>query len=472
MTQRACVRCGRVGSLQFSELPQGDVCTAEKACRRRIQDQALDQAADIDDDRWFDYVREDFPKSLGTITAHSDTSDENGPRYWIGVHGWNPEIRACSIVLFEEPTDTDGDPKGVAFEDWEHPSFTSIVVSQRWDEFDLLPLAETDLIDAAQVAADERFSADVARDQDRDLAWEQSWQPGQPVPPYRSVVRLNLTLDSGLPTWVTEPPPAQEAFYNHWRTEWNEGRVVDIDGNVEYVERYVTEVTKLPLATARVELKRLLKSYGENERLSWLVKSHNAATAIVAGDFEEALGLYKTCYGFLGDEILSLRLALGTSPTGSELAYFAMLNFKTQFRSSFSEELLTMYGTAFEKTQADRGTNLLQVWAQGCSIREWRIVSALRADIEALPPLYAFFESDLVRNEVKNILKGAEEELRGRLRDAAKLDRQRTPVLSPATDTSGGFEQLTCVECGRAFERPPTRGRKPQRCAECRMRAT
>lgn len=37
MTRRVCVRCGRVGSLQFAKFPQGDACTAEKACRRRIQ---------------------------------------------------------------------------------------------------------------------------------------------------------------------------------------------------------------------------------------------------------------------------------------------------------------------------------------------------------------------------------------------------------------------------------------------------
>lgn len=161
MTRRVCVRCGRVGSLQFAEFPQGDACTAEKACRRRTQDHALDQAADIDDDRWFDYVREDFPKSLGIITAHSAAPGEDSPRYWISVHGWNPEVRACSIVLFEEPSHTDGESEGVDSDDWEHPCVTSIVVSQRWDEFVLLPLAEADLIEAAQVAADERFKGPV-----------------------------------------------------------------------------------------------------------------------------------------------------------------------------------------------------------------------------------------------------------------------------------------------------------------------
>lgn len=156
-----CVRCGRVGSLQFAKFPQGDACTAEKACRRRIQDHALDRAADIDDDRWFDYVREDFPKSLGIITAHSDAAGEDAPRYWISVHGWNPEVRACRIVLFEEPTDTDGESEGVDSDDWELPRFTSIVVSQRWDRFALLPLTEADLMVAAQVAADERFNGPV-----------------------------------------------------------------------------------------------------------------------------------------------------------------------------------------------------------------------------------------------------------------------------------------------------------------------
>lgn len=472
MTRRVCVRCGRVGSLQFAEFPQGDACTAEKACRRRIQDHALDQAADIDDDRWFDYVREDFPKSLGTITAHGDASSEDAPRYWVGVHGWNPEVRACSIVLFEEPADRYGESDGSDSEDWEHPSFTNIVVSQRWDGFILLPLTDADLIEAAQVAADERFSNDLARAQDGELLWEQSWQPGQPVPPYRSAVRLNLILNSGSPAWSTERPPAQEAFYSHWRSAWNEGQVVDVDGNVGYVERYLTEVSQLSLLTARVELKRLLDSLGENERLSWRLRSLNAASAIASGEFEEAIDLYRACCGFLGDEILSLRLALGTSPTGPELAYFANLNLKTQFRSSYSRELLTMYAAAFERTQTDRGNNLLKTWAQGCSIRDWRIEPTHWADIATFPPLYAFHESHFVRNAVKDILKAAEVDLRGRLRHTAKPARQKNPVPSPANDTRVGYEQLTCVTCGRTFERPLTRGRKPQRCAECRMRAT
>lgn len=122
--------------------------TSEKACRRRIQDHALDQATDVDDDLWFDYVREDFPKSLVIISAHSDASGEDAPRYWISVHGWSPEVRACSIVLFEEPADTDGESEGVDSDGWEHPCFTSIVVSQRWDEFALLPLTEADLIES------------------------------------------------------------------------------------------------------------------------------------------------------------------------------------------------------------------------------------------------------------------------------------------------------------------------------------
>lgn len=121
----------------------------------------MDQATDIDDDLWFDYVREDFPKSLGIISAHSDASGEDAPRYWISVHGWSPEVRACSIVLFEEPANTDGESEGVDSDGWEHPCFTSIVVSQRWDEFALLPLTEADLIEAAQVAADERFKGTV-----------------------------------------------------------------------------------------------------------------------------------------------------------------------------------------------------------------------------------------------------------------------------------------------------------------------
>lgn len=48
----------------------------------------MDQAEDIDDDRWFDYLREDLPKSLGVITAHSNAALHNRGCSW----GLNPPV--------------------------------------------------------------------------------------------------------------------------------------------------------------------------------------------------------------------------------------------------------------------------------------------------------------------------------------------------------------------------------------------
>jgi len=470
VTRRVCVRCGRVGSLQFAKFPQGDACTAEKACRRRIQDHALDRAADIDDDRWFDYVREDFPKSLGIITAHSDAAGEDAPRYWVGLHGWNPEVRACSIVLFEEAP-ADSEIEGHDPEDWEHPCFTTIVVSQKWDEFELLPLTEVDLIDAAQEAADERSAVGSPQPVDTDPRypiWDQSWHPGEPVPSNHGERRYSRSLYDHAGIWTMEYPPAIEAFYSHWRAEWNEDRLVDINGNIEYVERYIREVIHLPLAAARVELKRLLNHFRDEQHLSWRVTRLMIESAIAAGALEEALDLYKTSYGFSGDEILSLRLATGTPPTGGELANFGMVNLKTQFRSSFSEELMEAYEDSFEKAQVVAGVNLLQSWAQHCEKKDWRITPEFNVSILTVPSLYAFFDSGYVRNEVKAILGGAESELRTRVRNAGRAARCRIPAASPASETLGAFERLTCTTCGREFERARARGRKPQRCAECR----
>ena len=415
VTERTCVRCGRVGSQQFIAVQEGDACTAEKACRRRIQDQVFHHVSDIDDDRLFDYVRADFPQSLGTVSARGSDHSEATPRYWIGVHAWHPDARACAVVFFEEPRDTGSAARLIDDEEFEHPCFITTVVSQRWHDFDLLALTEADLVEAAQLAADNRFRNDPPRSPTEGVLWTHSWNPGEPVPPHTGTWRTTYSIDSGSISRVTHRPLAEETFYSYWQAEWNEGGVVDIEGHTKYVERYALEVTRLPIATARVELKRLLTFFGEDQRLSWLIKSLNAAAAVVVGEFEEALELYKTCHAFLADEILSLRLALGAPPKGAELAYFAMLNLKTKFRSAFPEELMATYEAAFERAQAEQGTDLLRVWAQNCSIKKWPGVWAFQAESDPLPPVYSFFRCEFAVHSVKTILKGAEEELRERL---------------------------------------------------------
>ena len=230
---------------------------------------------------------------------------------------------------------------------------------------------------------------------------------------------MTMILDEGSQqrVWVTRRPPAQESFYAYWLAEWNDGRAVDVEGNTEYVDRYVMEVLQRPLTTARGELDRLLRAYvGEQDGRYWLIQSCTAAAAIADGDFAEALKIYEDCYGYMSPYILSLRLALGTPPTGSELAAFAMLDLNTKFRSKFADVLPAMYGAAFEKEQVKRGVNLLQLWARDCPTKKWPNIDYFDIDQPSLPRVYDFFSHPSARDEVLHVLRGVEAEFRAQLR--------------------------------------------------------
>lgn len=419
MTERVCVRCGRLGATQFTTVVDGDACRAERACRLRIQGHASDQMPELDDDRWFDYVREDFPMGLGTVTARETERGEPGKEYWVGLHAWNPEARVAQLVLFEVPRDDGAVDQLLDDEDTKHPFGTTIVMSQRWHGFELLPLTKADLVEAAKLEVDglsARSSSPLPLDE--DPFWTRSWNPGDSVPPPLVDVVMTMNPDSGSQRWVTKRPPAQEAFYAFWQAEWNEGRPVGVEGNTEYVERYAMEVIGLPITAARAELNKLMAFLDEERGRSWLLESLSAAAAVVDGDFAEALKIYVGCHGRMSPEILSLRLALGTPPTGSELADFAMLNLETKFRSTFADELLAMYGAAFEKAQVERGANLLQLWAQDCPTKEWPNIGYFEIDPATLPPLYLFPSHGSTHDEVLRVLRDVEAKLRSQLREA------------------------------------------------------
>lgn len=138
--------------------------------------------------------------------------------------------------------------------------------------------------------------------------------PDQSVPPFKRffATESDMTAD-------------QLAFFRSWRSAWESGTALPVDGSISYLFCYTYGILSRPLEEAARELGRLSSAYQHSEPYfadyarRWLADCH-----VLKGDLAGALAAFPSLTlgsraSAMADSVLSLRLVAGQTPRASEL---------------------------------------------------------------------------------------------------------------------------------------------------------
>ncbi|MBX3405057.1 MAG: hypothetical protein KF699_16725 [Phycisphaeraceae bacterium] len=138
--------------------------------------------------------------------------------------------------------------------------------------------------------------------------------PDQSVPPFKRffATESDMTAD-------------QLAFFRSWRSAWEGGTAIPVDGSISYLFCYTYGILLRPLDEAASELARLSDAYRHTEPYFANYARHWLADCLVLkGDLAGALAVFPapalgSKASAMADTLLSLRLAVGQIPRASEL---------------------------------------------------------------------------------------------------------------------------------------------------------
>lgn len=138
--------------------------------------------------------------------------------------------------------------------------------------------------------------------------------PDQRVPPFKRffATEADMTAD-------------QLEFFHSWRSAWERGRALPVDGSISYLFCYTYGILTRPVEETARELARLSDAYRHTEPTfadyarHWLADCH-----VLKGDLAGALAVFPSPAlgskaSAMADRLLSLRLAVGQNPRAPEL---------------------------------------------------------------------------------------------------------------------------------------------------------
>jgi hypothetical protein len=183
----------------------------------------------------------------------------------------------------------------------------------------------------------------------------EEWKRQRKVPEFRHSFYVDASLTS-----------LQESFYQHWIESWNQGKALDVEGQVGYPLLYARRVVlEKPLESAQNELIRILDSYSvseERELRYWCSRW--------AADCNIALGQYRKAIDLLPSLIYDLRLSLILVTleglTGSDVIRMVGSSHLTDFGIQHQDEIAHHINIFLSDYEKKNGVSLLREWADRC----------------------------------------------------------------------------------------------------------
>lgn len=243
--------------------------------------------------------------------------------------------------------------------------------------------------------------------------------------------------------------PRQKRFYDYWKANWEKGKKISVNNQISYIFCYIYDILFLPFKSEKkfrssgieicitingrpiadelradyrvcVEkviqiLKKIIKEYQEEERLTWYCKFWLSDCYVLLGDYKNALLAYPELFVDEKAEVptvhlLNLKLRNNEKITGYDILTLNGANV-TSFGKRNIKKVAQYLEILIRQKEKKEGIILIKQW-QG-EKREWNIFNGSHCAYTLKNvPYYDFGYSENVRREVQELTREAENTVR------------------------------------------------------------
>ena len=160
----------------------------------------------------------------------------------------------------------------------------------------------------------------------------------------------------------------QLEFYNYWFKNWENGRAIDVSGQISYLFCYTYNVLNLNPKEAISELKKLCDAYNKEKSFYFICKSWISDFYLIVKEYRNALENFPPIpisarSSFLTNALLSLKLLVYEHISGKDI--LTLNGPKVTAWGKRNLEEISIYADVFlEAHEKEKSVNLILEWSK------------------------------------------------------------------------------------------------------------
>jgi len=208
----------------------------------------------------------------------------------------------------------------------------------------------------------------------------------------------------------------QRSFYEYWLSQWKNGKIVPVNGQISYLFCYLYSVLELPTNELIDILNRMISAYPEEKHIVLYCKWWLSDCHVLLGDFAVAI---KVIQGILinnqtifsANELLSLKLLAKQRISGYDVLTLNGLKL-TAFGKKNIEGISKYLEIFIRSKEESENINILEQWKIGASVSKYSIFNGSFKQHFIDIPRYSFSENPKVIDTIISLSREAENTVR------------------------------------------------------------